>query len=683
MDFILEIGTEEMPSMSLYDGIVELKKNAEILLNKNRINYSLGLETYGTPRRLVLEITGLDEKQQDFEDSVKGPPKKVAIDDDGNLSKASTGFAKSQGVEVSDLFEKDNYIYALKKLIGKPTKEVLGDISVEIINSLQFPKTMRWGSGSYEFIRPIRWIMAIFGDQLIDVSIGDVKSEKVTFGHRFLSPGKKEVSSVSDYHKLMDESFVVVDAAERKKIIIAEIDKSTSSVKGKAIINDKVLLEVVNLVESPSALLGSFSKEYLRIPREVVETAMQSHQRYFPVEKDGQLLPHFVVIQNGAKSYAKEITKGHERVLSARLADAAFFFDEDIKTPLAEKADKLQGIVYQQDLGTVLEKIERVKELCHWFAGELDLSKDEKRDLIRAATLSKADLVTGMVREFPELQGSIGSEYALVDGENKQVAKAIADHYLPRFAGDELPDDIVSAILAIADKAITITGCFSVGLLPSGSQDPYALRRQAQGIVAIMAASRLNLSITDLMERSLDIYQLAGIDISGDDREKLVEFWTVRMSKYYAAQGYATAEVGAVLAAGFMKLEKIRERLDTLKENRSLDRFERVKTAFIRCINLSQPELGDEVDKDLFQNETESELWDEFIQNKERVTAAAKSGDFDKYLSLIDSMSEIINTFFDTVLVMDKDVAIKENRLKILNNYSMLAFLLADFSKLS
>jgi len=683
LDFILEIGTEEMPSMSVNDGIAELKKNAEYTLKNYRISYSKNLDTYGTPRRLVLKIAGLDEKQQDLKEKVQGPTNEFAFDSNGNITQASTGFAKSQGVEVSDLIKGDTRISAEKILKGKPTKEVLGDISVEVINSLQFPKMMRWGSSSYEFIRPIRWIMAIFNDQLIDIKVGDISSAKITYGHRFLSPGKKDISSVSDYHKIMKESFVVVDQNQRKDIIKDQVNDAAKSVKGKAIMNSRVLLEVVDLVENPSAILGSFSKEFLRIPDQVVKTAMESHQRYFPVEKNGKLLPHFIVVQNGDEKYAKEITKGHERVLSARLADAAFFFDEDIKTPLADRVENLQGIVYQQNLGTILEKIERIKELCHWLSGELDLSKEERDDLIRAATLSKADLVTGMVREFPELQGSIGSEYALIDGETKQVARAIAEHYLPRFAGDGLPSDLVSAILATADKMISIAGCFSVGLIPSGSQDPYALRRQAQGIVAIMAASRLNLSITDLMERALDIYQLAGIDISLEDKEKLKEFWATRMSKYYSGEGYDVSEVDAVLSSGFMKLEEVRKRLDVLKESRADDAFEKAKTAFTRCINLSDFKLGFDVDDALFQNEIESDLWQEFTQKKEELIEAANSGDFTSYIGILDSMSGAIDSFFDSVLVMDKDVSIKENRLKMLNNYSKLAFLLADFSKLS
>lgn len=682
---MLEIGTEEMPAKAVDLGIDELKNNAAILLKDNRITFS-DAETYGTPRRLALIVKDLAERQEDAVREVKGPAKKAAFDDAGRPTPAAIGFAGSQQVEVKNLEVRDiggEYVFAVKNLPGQPVNKIMPALLPELIYSLQFPKSMRWGEGEMRFVRPIRWLVAILDGEPVDFEVDGLKSGRRSYGHRFLSPGQIEIKKIDDYFGLLEKAKVMVDQVRRRETIISQVEKASENAGGKADMDLNVLDEVVNLVEYPHTSAGTFAHEFLTIPKAVVKMAMESHQRYFPVEKDGRLLPAFIVVQNGSADFSAHVTKGHERVLRARLADAAFFFMEDTRRPLADKVDQLKGVIYQKKLGSVFDKIERVGELCRWAADRLQFTSADKEYLLRAAYLCKADLVTGMVGEFPELQGIIGKEYALVDREPGEVAEAIAEHYLPRFAGDELPETIIGALLAVADKIDSVAGCFSVGLIPTGSQDPYALRRQAQGTVAILAKFKLDLAVTDFLNKSLEIYEAAGIKAEAKNRAELENFWQVRLIKHFASQNYGADQIEAVLSAGYRQLEDIGVRLRSLAKYKDEPDMEIAKIAYTRCINLSQTALGMKVDEALLNTDEEKLLWRELSNSIRQAERAVAAGKFDDLPAILAELRSPIDLFFDAVLVMDPDEKLRENRLRLLNNCVRLAFLLADFSKLS
>lgn len=685
MDFLLEIGTEEMPARAVDLGIDELKSNAEVLFKDSRLSFS-EIKTFGTPRRLVLYVKELAARQEDVLKEVKGPAKRAAFDDAGKPTAAAAGFAKSQQVKVDSLEVRDiggEYVFAVKRLAGQSTDKVLAALLPELIYSLQFPKSMRWGKGELRFIRPIRWLLSVYGDKQVRFAIEGLKSSNRTFGHRFLAPNHFEVKEVKDYFHLLEQNKVIVDQDRRRRTITAQIEKAAAAAGGRADMDLSVLGEVVNLVEYPHALAGSFDDEFLTIPKAVVKTAMESHQRYFPVEKDGKLLPVFIVVQNGPNRFSAHITRGHERVLRARLADAAFFFMEDTRRPLSEKAEQLKGVVYQKKLGSIYDKGQRVSRLCQWAAAEVKLSLIDTKSLLRAAYLCKADLVTGMVGEFPELQGIIGKEYAKVDREPDTVAAAIAEHYLPRYAGDELPETTVGALLSVADKVDSVVGCFSIGLIPSGSQDPYALRRQAQGTVAILAKANLGLGISELVKESLEIYKAAGIEADAKNLKELDDFWRVRLTKHFLNEGFSADQIEAVLAAGYTKLDEIGIRLQALKRNSSTSALEDAKIAFTRCINLAQPDLGMDVKESLLKIDEELALWKGAVKINKQSERLARTGDFDELVKTLAALRGPIDRFFDAVLVMDPDINLRGNRLRLLNICVHLAFLLADLSKLS
>lgn len=686
MDLLFEIGTEEMPSQAVYSGIEQLKAGAAALFKENRLQ--LGeIKTFGTCRRLVLTIENLAENQDEVIKEIKGPAKKIAFDETGQAQPAAVGFAKSQQVKVEDLIVKDaggEYLFAVKKLAGEKTTKILTSLLPELILSIQFPKMMRWGRGEVRFIRPIRWLTAFFGDRLIQFSLDGLSSGNFTFGNRYLSNNKIVIKSISSYFEQLAAAKVVVDQDCRRKLIVAEIKKAVAERSGgEADIEPIVLSEVVNLVENPHATIGTFAEEFLTIPKSVIKTAMESHQRYFPIEKGERLIPAFVVVQNGDPKFSGHIAKGHERVLRARLADAAFFFMEDTRRPLAEKIPDLKGVVYQKKLGSIYDKIERLIALCDWASKYLKIPPKEADHLQRAAYLCKADLVTGMVGEFPELQGTIGKEYALVDQEPAQVAEAIGEHYRPLYTGDALPQTVGGSLLALADKIDSVVGYFSIGLVPSGSKDPYALRRQAQGAIEILAESAPSLDIFKFIEESKRIYRSSSLSAADKNMDELETFWHVRLAKHFAGLGFSPNVIDAVISAGFTKYNDIIWRLRVLAEHSGDQNLEDAVLAFTRCINLAHRELGTRVETDLFVTDAERSLWERIGIAEELSLKALQDGDFDELLGVLADSRAAIDSFFDTVMVMAKDVILKENRLRLLNICVRLAFRLADLSKLS
>ena len=503
-ELLLEIGTEEIPAGFVSQALSDLKELVRKEFEANRIDFK-GIRTLGTPRRIVLSIESVSEKQRDEETKRIGPSKAAAFDEKGTPTKAAIGFAKGQSVAVDSLeviqTEKGEYVCAVKRETGRSTLEILSRLLPGVVLAIPFQKSMRWAEVPIRFARPIHWILSLFGGEVIPFEIGDVRSGNITYGHRFMSPDPIVVSDFKTYLQKLGQASVIVDPAERKKKIEEGMIREGARVSGKVLKDEDLLNEVNFLVEYPLPLCGSFDEKFLRLPREVVIHSMKEHQRYFPLMDDhGRLLPHFICISNIVPRDEKVVVKGNERVLKARLSDAAFFFEDDLKTPLEKRVEELKKVVFQAKLGTSYEKVMRFKNLASWIAERID--PKVRLSVERAAFLCKADLVTGMVGEFPKLQGIVGKEYARLSGERAEVSEAIYEHYLPGFSGDRLPSNPVGDIVSLADKMDTIVGCFGVGLLPSGTADPFGLRRQALGIIRILLEKEYSLSIIELLEES-------------------------------------------------------------------------------------------------------------------------------------------------------------------------------------
>jgi len=504
---LLEIGTEEIPAHAMPLILMQLKDLAEKSLQENRIKIG-EVQTLGTPRRISLLVKNVAENQADIEEEKRGPSTKIAFDADGKLTKAATGFARGQKVNPEDLITRDGYIYAVIRESGKATAEILKTLLPEIICKLNFPNNMRWGDLEFKFIRPLRWIVALYGEEVIPFDVANVHSGRISRGHRVLSQGEFLIDAADSYVATCEKNFVIVDQNQRRAMITAQIEAVAKERGGKAEISEELLEEVLYLVEYPTALSGEFEIKYLNLPPDAVITPMRDHQRYFPVKSaDGKLMPIFITVRNGGRDYLDIVQHGNERVLKARLEDAQFFFNEDRKKNLDEHRDKLKTVVFQESLGSMYEKTQRLVKLSEKISDLLGdkISEAERQNAIRAAEISKADLVTGMVTEFTELQGVMGREYAKLDGETDEVATAIDEHYMPRFAGDLQPKTTAGRILSLADKVDNIVATFSRGLVPTGSQDPFALRRQALGIVNMLTEAAWSISMTALVETALDL----------------------------------------------------------------------------------------------------------------------------------------------------------------------------------
>lgn len=681
-NLLYEIGTEEMPAQYMPGILKEYKELAGKKLAEARIPFST-VKVYGTPRRMAFLAEGVAEKQEDSNVESKGPSLKIAFDKDGNPTRAAQGFARGQGVDVKDLIQKDGYVYAVKHLEGKKTIDLLPAILDDILHSLNFPKTMRWADYDFGFVRPFRWMVALLDDQVIPVEANDVKSGREARGHRFLSNHLITIPDAAAYEKTMEDNFVMVDVDKRRETIRKQIEDLAVAEGGKAAISPDLLEEVTFLVEYPTALCGHIDDKYLRLPDCAIITPMRDHQRYFPMfDKDGKLMPKFITVRNGGKAHLDIVTHGNERVLRARLDDAVFFFDNDRKKSLAQHREGLHEVAFQHGLGNMYDKTERLQKLCDALVKATGLEADAKA-VERAALLSKADLVTGMVTEFTELQGTMGKEYALLDNEGEKVAQAIGEQYMPRFAGDELPQSNEGRILAVADKLDNIVATFSRGMAPTGSQDPYALRRQALGILNIVADGRVHFPLRAVLAETL---KNLPVDVENEAKllDEVADFFAQRAKNMLLDKGVRYDVVDAVLAApGLDDLADIFVRADALAAYLETDKAADSIQAFTRVENISKNNVVEApVDAALFQDAAEKTL----SEAVEKVAAATAPLAADrKYADLLaanDELAAPVNAFFDAVMVMDKDEKVKNNRLALLNQVKKQVNQVADLSQL-
>ncbi len=679
MNILLEIGMEEIPARFLKPALNDLEKNMKTYLRENRIGFE-EIKTFGTPRRLILSVSNLAEKQENLDILNQGPAKHIAFGSNGDLTKAGMGFAKSQGIEATDLeiieTPKGEYIAAKKFVEGKETKILLPEVLKGLIEGLTFPKSMKWSDKKIKFARPIQWILALADNDLVEFEVAGYRSGLTSRGHRFF--GKKEftVTDIADYFAKVRANNVIIDIEERKNMIVEMINKNCSSAGEKVVIENELLDEVTNLVEYPYPMVGTFNSEFLEVPQDVLIISMQVHQRYFPIlDSDGNLLPKFVVVRNGIEG-SENVRIGNEKVLSARLSDARFFYQEDLKKPLSENIEKLKQVVFQKDLGTIHQKLERSKKIAEKLVDILGFDAN-KTDILRTIELSKADLVSHMIgeKEFTKLQGFMGAEYALRSGENEKVAKGIEEHYYPRYQGDKLPQNIEGVITGICDRVDTLVGCFGIGLIPSGSKDPFALRRSALGIVNIIFDSKLDLSIDELINISIDTLELDGV--LKKDREKVksdvMEFMNQRIINVFLDKGYRKDFILAVLDVKNENLLEVEKKLITLDEVSSNQNFNELVSLLKRVGNISKDYKGAvNISEDLLKEDAEKSLYNFYMEFMGMSEEILGKNDYLTYLKTILSGKEIIDGFFDSVMVMDKDEDIKNNRLALLTSLNTI-----------
>ena len=677
-NLLLEIGTEEIPAHVMPQILNQLKDLAEKLFTESRINFR-AVQTLGTPRRLALLVSDVAESQADVEEEKRGPSVKIAFDAEGKPSKAAIGFARGQKVTAEDLITRDGYVYAVIHKQGQPTAEILKLLLPKIICSLNFPNNMHWGSLDFKFIRPIRWIVALLDEEVIDFEVANVKSGNTSRGHRTLSNNEFVIDNAVNYVYTCVKNFIVVDQDQRRKMITAQIENVAKECGGTAEISDELLEEVLYLVEYPTALAGNFETKYLNLPAEAVITPMRDHQRYFPVkDSEGKLLPIFITVRNGGKDYLDIVQHGNERVLKARLEDAQFFFNEDRKKSLAEHRDKLKTVVFQESLGSMYQKTERLIKLCEKISEMLGekISADEKKNTLRAAELSKADLVTGMVTEFTELQGVMGREYAKLDGENLDVATAIDEHYMPRFAGDGQPKTTAGKILSLADKIDNIVATFSRGLIPTGSQDPFALRRQALGIVNLLVGTNWSINLSEVVELAMNLLNVT--DTVG--REKIqaefAEFMKLRVKNFLENVRYdvVDAVIGDVddICAVNLKATAVEQFLKTPDAVKNIQ-------SFVRVANIARKSDSTQINAELMTLDAEQVLYRAFEAVKVAAEELVEKKDFIGALDILKKLSAPIDGYFNDVMVMDENLDVRQNRLALLKSVDNLISKIADF----
>ncbi|SHG86261.1 glycyl-tRNA synthetase beta chain [Thermosyntropha lipolytica DSM 11003] len=684
-DLIFEIGVEEIPAAYMPKALEDFKNNALESLNKARLHYE-EVKSLGTPRRLTLYVKGLRERQEDAVIESRGPKKAAAFDQEGRPTRALEGFARSQNINVEDIEVREvngvEYVFAVKTEKGRETSEVLPSLLYELVKAFSFPKSMRWGGYSFRFARPIRWLLALYGEEKIVFNLENITSSNYTYGHRFLSPGRLEVKNAGDYFKVLENNYVIIDQERRKELIWQQIEKVASELGGRPLKDEDLLDEINYLVEYPTAFAGSFSSSYLEVPKEVLTTTMIENQRYVPVfDREGRLMPVFIGVRNGTGEFIDIVRAGNERVLKARLEDALFFWKEDLKQPLDKMAEKLGHILFHERLGSVMDKVKRITNIALFIGEKYRLSHGEK--IRRAAYLCKADLVSNMVYEFPELQGIMGRYYALNHGEDEEVSQAIFEHYLPRFAGDELPGTETGTVLSLAEKIDNLTGFFAMGIKPSGSQDPYALRRQAMGIVNIVLDKGIKMDLYAVLEKAYqEVLPFRPERGKEETREEVLEFILQRMRGIMLEEGISYDVVDAVLACPSGDLVDIMNRAQILKDFRGDALFTPLMTVFNRCYNLSKKWESPEVDTDVLQDETEKVLYLKYEEVKDEVERAIDKGDYRMALVRIAGLQSYVDDFFNAVMVMVEDEKLKAARLGILKSIVKLCNKIADFSKI-
>ncbi len=683
-ELLFEIGTEEIPAAFLTKAIKDIAEIAGKSLTERRIPFT-GIQVLATPRRLCLYIAELAEQQEDQTIEKMGPAKKAAFDENGNPSKAALGFAKGQGLDISQLetitTDKGEYLASRKTIAGEPTAVLLPEILTKLATSIPFRKSMRWADYELRFARPIHWILALYGSQVVSMHLEAVESSDCSYGHRFMAPNAFTVKNFADYKEKTKQNFVIVDPAERKKIILEEARKAAADAGGEIFYTEDLLETVTFIVEYPVIVRGSFDQEFLQVPKEVLTTTMISHQKYFPVtDKAGQLLPYFIAVSNTKARDLSVVARGNEKVLRARLADARFFFEEDRKVPLEKRLDALKKVVFHKLLGTSYDKVMRFRKLAAIIAAKATPALLESVD--RTALLAKADLETQMVGEFSELQGIMGREYALLAGENPVIARAIYEHYLPIAAGGDLPQTDEGAIVGIADKIDTITGFFGVGLPPTGTADPYALRRQALGVINIILTKRYPLPLDFLIDESLKLLETSLKKPAAEIKKDIRDFFAGRYSNQLIAQGFAYDTVESVLAGGLSDIVEASEKIKALQAFRANPEFEPISIAFKRVDNILKDFSNPKVDTALFITDAERNLYAAANEILQQITASIAKNDYNLALKEMARLRPPVDAFFDGVMVMDKDEKVKFNRLSLLAEISATFHKIADFSKI-
>ncbi len=698
-DLLLELGSEELPARFVGPAAGQLHDAVTGLLAEARLAHG-AVERFGTPRRLAVLVHDVAERQTDLEQDVMGPPVKAAFGPDGKPKPAAEGFAKSQGVKLEELRRvqtpKGEYLAAHVREQGKPAAEVLPGLLEAAIRKISFPKAMRWGEQTVTWARPLQWICALHGASRVAVGYGDVESGAQTRGHRFLAPEPFKLGSPAKYAERLLEAKVIADLPARKAKVLELAEAEAKQAGGRLLHDDALLDEVTNLVEWPTAVLGSFDPANLALPREVLLSEMRNHQRYFAVvDAAGKLLPAFVAISATPVKNPQVSREGYERVLRARLADGRFFYDEDRKVKLADRVASLGAVVFQQKLGTSLEKVERFAQVAAWLCEKLDVTGKEAESVQRAARLCKADLVTGMVGEFPELQGVMGREYALASGESPEVARAIEEHYLPRFAGDRLPESRPGALVGIADRLDTICGLFGIGKPPSGAADPFGLRRACLGIIHVALARGLRFPISGAVDRALELLGPKLTVPAADARAQVLEFVRGRLEALWAEE-FPLDLVKAVLAAGFDDLWAARKRLEALAAIRGSADFLPLAAAFKRAVNILEKSADkemaalaagakalsslDRVDHEKLAEEPERGLYKAALAARQKVEQGLAKDDYAATLREVTALKPAIDLFFDKVLVMAEDRAVRQNRLLLLAAIRELFGTVADLS---
>lgn len=679
-DLLFEIGAEEIPAGFMPNILGQLKQLAETKLNDAHLPFE-SIATYGTPRRLALIVKGLADTSAEISERHKGPSASIAYDADGNATKAAIGFARGKGLDVADLVVEDGYIYAETKTAGVPAKDIVTDMLPQLITGLNFPKSMHWGNLDAKFVRPVRWLVALLDEEVIPVEFATVKSGNVTRGHRFLGADEITIKNASSYVDTLKENFVMVDQDARRELISKQLHDMAASKNASIVWDDDLLEEINYLVEWPTALCGGFEESYLALPDAAIITPMKDHQRYFPlVDQDGKLLPMFLTVRNGSDHSIEVVQAGNERVLRARLDDAKFFFNEDRKKPLIDRQDGLTKIVFQEGLGNLADKTERLLKLGRVFGKECGLHEDAAVVLERATELAKTDLTTGMVTEFTELQGVMGKEYALLDGESPEVAEAIFEQYLPRFAGDVLPQTEAGKVLSIIDKVDNIVATFSRGLIPTGSQDPYALRRQTIGILNILLGSEWNISLRPIFKASMEL-----LNVPAEKQDELLgqveEFFTLRLKNIFLDREVPHHVIDLLLSNNELSVADAEGLVNALLANRIDENVELVQ-AYTRMYNLVKDVEYTGVNSDLLKEDAEKALFEAASKASEASSAAWEAGDYDAVVAVPATLAPAINKFFEDVMVMDKDEAIKANRLQLVRlAYSVMA-IIGDISAL-
>ena len=729
-DLLFEIGTEEIPARFMPDALFRLAVLADKALAEKRISHGT-VRTLGTPRRIVLLIDSVADTQTDQTARKKGPSTKMAFDADGKPTKAVEGFARGAGANVADLIVEDGYVYAVLHENGQAVAGLLPELLLGLVEALNFPKNMRWGDQDFKFVRPIHWLVALHGSEILPVTVAGIKAGRVSRGHRVLGSSAVEIATPADYQAKMKENYVIVDQAERRDLIRQQVEKLALEQGGTATIDDELLEEVLYLVEYPTALCGRFEEKYLDLPAEAIITPMREHQRYFPVfSKEGKLLPVFITVRNGGDDFIDNVRHGNERVLRARLADARFFYDEDRKAPLGDRVEKLKTIVFQEGLGTMYDKVQRLKKLSVMIGKEMGLTGEKLAEVERAAELAKADLVTGMVCEFTELQGVMGREYAKLSGESDAVAEAVFEHYLPRFAGDILPQTPAGRAVAIADKIDNIVTTFSRGKIPTGSQDPYALRRQALGTVNIQIDGKLSLSTVHIILAALDLVGITDVEKRITIIAAMYDFFKQRLNVKNALgdAGIRHDVVDAVLSAGNNNVYQVWLRANAIMTPAGMAATEKAVEAFTRAANLAQKteneflmpatnvedirrfwlrvkEMAEtqgisaeevmvnyitvshrqeegKIDTSLFEAPEEEALFEAYQSARTRIEALTKLMDYVGVLEVVAEIAAPIDAFFTSVMVMVDNEKVRNNRLALLRAITGLTTGIVNLSKI-